>query len=820
MCGILPNLPDETMTPGRMRIETNGFLEAKKHDYIRKGSVLDFRDALPIGNGDFGASIHGFPDNYTFNIGKNDLWWDDYDAPVPCYVDGGIKQVREKVLAGDLSIKHDIYEASARRRNQPCQTNAARLTLHLCSGTVVANVREKLEISTGYASQTFSSGDTNGIICGNDFNVTSAVSHTDDVMSIFCNGSTQAGRLGYVKLELTRDGMEVCNNIGELSMAEIERKEKEIDEYYSPVPFVDGKYFGFNMRLKAGEDPDNSPDMHYTVLMTSNDDTMKLYTAGHSVFAEGRPKDMYFRLYLTVVSTHDANDTVTEAKKRLSGCTIRGAYSSFGAGYEWFAHNWQRSWIRLPDTKYSFPWYFGIYEAFCARRPGKFAPGYISPWFQSCYANWGYHILTYEQTKSNLGLLAANRAELLEPWFALCKVSQDKIKTFTKNFYNMNGTCFPHAISGTGTVIASSITLNGTEMNIQTAGETVKYAWNYYEFTKDLDFLREIGYPLLKEVAIFYDEYLLEDDDGTKYIFPSRSQEFVNTVGLSNEFMRNSIIDLAFFKFIFKNTSEAAKILGVDEDLQKKWLDDLAHLRPDYATWPDGTWKTSEDCDDRTLDYGLPATTDLAPISMTDEVDALIGDDKLREAALKSVKAFVSDERLPWDLSFGIIARLRMGDKEYAEKVLKWIPESHESGKLERSAYDQDFFVDKGSAYFSESITEMLLQSQGGIIRVFPAYPEAFGDAAFCSLRARGAFLVSAEMRNEKTAYVIIRSLKGEQCRIVNPIGDNVRIRNLETQDIIDYTDENGIISFSTVAEHEYVVENIEKPLESFPVIK
>jgi hypothetical protein len=32
---------------------------------------------MPIGNGDFGAAVHGYPDNLTFHIGKNDLWWDN-----------------------------------------------------------------------------------------------------------------------------------------------------------------------------------------------------------------------------------------------------------------------------------------------------------------------------------------------------------------------------------------------------------------------------------------------------------------------------------------------------------------------------------------------------------------------------------------------------------------------------------------------------------------------------------------------------------------------------------------------------------------------
>ena len=67
LSGLLPTLPDETMRPGRMRIATDGFKEAEKHVYERRGTVGDFRRAYVIGNGDFGAAVHGTPDNYTFD---------------------------------------------------------------------------------------------------------------------------------------------------------------------------------------------------------------------------------------------------------------------------------------------------------------------------------------------------------------------------------------------------------------------------------------------------------------------------------------------------------------------------------------------------------------------------------------------------------------------------------------------------------------------------------------------------------------------------------------------------------------------------------
>ena len=822
-CGMLPHLPDETMTPGRMRIDTDGKKEAAKHVYERQGTAQDFRRAYIVGGGDMGAAIHGTPDNYTYHICKNDLWWDDFDSDPPCYFPGGIRELRERVAAGDPTVKQEICAAANRRNNQPNQTSAARLTLHLISGGVQSQIAEKMELHTGVITQTYGCGNQNGVVCGQGFTTVSCLSPAEDVLFIACTASPRAGHLGKLSLELTKDPMEVSANVGFLSPDEIARLEEEIDKYYTPVPFTDGRDFGFTMRLRAGRDPENSPDTHYTVMMRSNDPNLTACAAGSKVIAEGRPKGPGVKFLLTVVSTYDAADTVAEAKRRLDKVEAGTMDSALWNCTAWYDHLWKRSWIRLPDTAWSRPWYWAVYQAMASRMPGKQPAGYLAPWYQSSYANWGHHLLTYEQAKTNLGLLPTNHAELLEPWFWLLHNSREQLLRFTRDFYGMNGTAYPHAISNTGTVTASSVPLNGTMMNLQTAGESVKYCWDYYDCTGDPDFLREVGYPPLRDAAIFYHEYLLTDGEtGQKYIFPSRSQEYVNTVGLSNEFMTDSLIDLCLFRNTLDKAAKAADLLGVDADLAAAWRADLAALRPDYALWPDGTWKTAADTDDRTLDYGPAPVTDLAPICYTGEVDAWHGaTPELMEAAKKTAANLVPDDEIPWDRSFGMIARLRMGDAAYAGRMLKLIPEECEvGGNLEEPIpFDCDYSVGKGTAATAQVISEMLLQSQGGVLRFFPAWDFSLGDAAFYSLRCCGAFLASAETREGKIAYAIIRSLAGNPCTVQEPFA-NARVRDLEIDEPVAFTRENGSLRFATLKNHEYAIEREDAPLESFPVLK
>jgi len=65
-------------------------------------------------------------------------------------------------------------------------------------------------------------------------------------------------------------------------------------------------------------------------------------------------------------------------------------------------------------------------------------------------------------------------------------------------------------------------------------------------------------------------------------------------------------------------------------------------------------------------------------------------------------------------------------------------------------------------------VTEFLMQSVGGIIRVFPCYPKE-QDAKFTNLRAQGGFLVSAEQKDGKVTKLEITSTVGGTLRVLNP---------------------------------------------------
>ena len=81
-------------------------------------------------------------------------------------------------------------------------------------------------------------------------------------------------------------------------------------------------------------------------------------------------------------------------------------------------------------------------------------------------------------------------------------------------------------------------------------------------------------------------------------------------------------------------------------------------------------------------------------------------------------------------------------------------------------------FTLEGNFAFASAIQEMLIQSHTGVVRLFPAIPENWEDAAFENLRTYGAFLLSADMKNGNVEQVIIHSEKGGEVLLENPFGE------------------------------------------------
>jgi len=810
--GLLATLPEEAMTDRWLRVRCDPVWRCGTNNFEREGSVLDWRKALPIGNGDIGAAVMGYPDNYTLHIGKNDVWWSNHEGMDP-YPSMSFKELRQRVAAGDPAVKHDIRRTSVERRIvDPTPTTCARLTLNVCRSGLFYNVKEYLNMMNATASTEFSVSQ-NGVD-GGGFWMQSFASRLGEVLAVRARAPQE---LGDFRFQLGRDAMESTA----LDLKDMTRE--EFYAKYQPTAAVDGRFGWFTMPLSGGDS--------YTVMVGCDSPAVKLVADDGEIRARGRPGSAV-SLFVAVVSSHDAEDPVAEARRRIDLALVLGFDLIWSEHTNWWNRYWRRSWIALPKELSERSWYWGLYKAGSSRRPGKVCPAYNAPWRKGNYTGWGIYILNYEELKLNHGLLATNHAELLEPWIAVVRRAVERCKRTTERFYQLPGVSLPHAITWTGEPVGFHPTYNATAMSVNTAGEAVMCAWDYYDYTGDVEFLRRVAYPLLKEVAVFYRAYLQEDENGRLVIFPSRYNENDSWCESLDDFMRNSVTDLAMFRFVLTRAAKAAGVLGVDPDLAANWLAAEARL-PEFPLWPDGTVKPSEDWGKSGggPNFWHPSLFELWPVSATGEVDAWHGPEARRAAFVATYKRWLGEGSVhTWDRCFPFIAAARMGDRDYAAKILGYLQTINEGGNINRGdppdVGGQDghcpFAVDGGSAFPAAVVTEFLLQSHAGDIRLFPATPLT-GHYAFHSLRARGAFLVSSEFRDGQVPYALIQSLRGNLCRVVNPFGaTTVRVRDLDNGKVMleQIMAADAVIEFTPEAAHAVVLERADCPLEQVPVME
>ncbi|KAK3605156.1 hypothetical protein CHS0354_000825 [Potamilus streckersoni] len=126
------------------------------------------------------------------------------------------------------------------------------------------------------------------------------------------------------------------------------------------------------------------------------------------------------------------------------------------------------------------------------------------------------------------------------------------------------GAMFPWESDDSGEEATPTWALTGTFEHHITADVGVAF-WNYYRVTKNKQWLREKGFPVLKEVADFWASRTTKNSDGTYSI---------NNVVGADEYAQN-VDDNAFTngsaKVCLESASKAAKELG--EIINPKWLD-------------------------------------------------------------------------------------------------------------------------------------------------------------------------------------------------------------------------------------------------------
>ncbi|MEH0425481.1 Tat pathway signal sequence domain protein [Streptomyces stelliscabiei] len=448
----------------------------------------------------------------------------------------------------------------------------------------------------------------------------------------------------------------------------------------------------------------------------------------------------------------------------------RLSYSALAVPHRaWWHAYYRKSFLSVPDARIQRFYWIQLYKTASAARRDAPVMATCGPWLEPTpWPNTWWNLnaqLEYwlVHGSNHLELDAITRA-LSEHRDSLAK---EVPAPYRADSFGIPRTTDPQLVNGaTGPLVGYGVGIPGQDPPTPEVGNltwALHNVWLTYRHTMDESVLRDVLFPLLRGAVNYYLHFLEPGPDGKLHLPATFSPEYGGN-------SRDCAYDLMLLTWGCRTLLESAQLLGIDDALAPRWREVLRKRAP-YPTDANGFM----------IGADIPFAKSHRHYSHLLAVYPLyeLTGDTPEERALieKSLAHWVGFEGALQGYTFtgaaSISALLGKG-----EDALRYLGELMTRFIKPNTMYQESGPVIETPLSAAQSLHDMVCQSWGGVVRVFPALPAAWTDLAVHDFRTQGAFLLSARREGGTTRWVRLTGEAGAPCRVRHGIAGPIDVRD------------------------------------------
>ncbi|MBN8218557.1 MAG: Tat pathway signal sequence domain protein [Spirochaetes bacterium] len=431
-----------------------------------------------------------------------------------------------------------------------------------------------------------------------------------------------------------------------------------------------------------------------------------------------------------------------EAKRRILSPRILEVESARATHRAWWRAFYGASFLTLPDARLESFYWAQLYKIASATRADRPPIDLMGPWYQP--SAWLAYWMNLNIQLTYWPVYAANHLELGESLSRWVAKWRDSLVSNAPAEWRGDSAAL-------GRVTGMDLRGNAGEELGNLPFLLHNLYWQY-RYSMDEALLRDLLYPLLSRSVNFYRHKFVKIEDGKYHLPLAVSPEYEQKAEDCN-------YDLALCRWACEVLLASAARLHIDDPLIPAWKDILSNLAP-YPVDETGIM----------IGKGVPLAHShrhFSHLFMIFPLATMKFEGQDRALVEKSIRHWLdlTGAHAGYSYTGGAAMAAYLGDGDRARSLLDTF--------CDRYVKPNTFYTEGGFWPVIEtplagarSIQEMLLQSWGGTLRIFPGVPKDWADASFRDLRAEGAFLVSALRAGGRTRWIRIESLAGEPCLV------------------------------------------------------